>query len=76
MIAVSVDSKLDRVMFYQVREQRLFRGIQIVLSRVKVEDRQFLCIGVQFFFLLNNNDFFFSLVYASPNNNSSPSAIS
>lgn len=50
MIAVSLDSKLDRVMFYQVREQSFFHGIQIVVSRVKAEDRQFLCIGVQFFF--------------------------
>lgn len=39
MIAVSLDSKLDSVMFYQVREQSFFHGIQIVLSRVKAEDR-------------------------------------
>ena len=50
MIAVSFDSKLDRVMFYQVRKQNFFHGIQIVLSRVKADDRQFLCMGVKFFF--------------------------
>ena len=55
MIVVSVDSKLDMMMFYHVREQEFFGSIQIVLPGIEPEDGQFLCICVQFFFLLNKD---------------------
>ena len=35
MVAVSLDSELDGVMFYQVREKKLFHSVQIVLARIK-----------------------------------------
>ena len=35
MIAVSLDSELDGVVFYQVWEQKFFHSIQIVLAKIK-----------------------------------------
>ena len=34
MVAVSLDSALDGVMFDQVRKQKFFRSVQIVLARI------------------------------------------
>ena len=55
MIVVSVDSKLDMMMFYHVREHEFLGSIQIVLPGIELEDGQFLYICVQFFFLLNKD---------------------
>ena len=35
MIAVSFDSELDGVVFYQGREQKFFHSVQILLARIK-----------------------------------------
>ena len=35
MVVVSLDSELDGVMFYQVRGQKVFHRVQIVLARIK-----------------------------------------
>ena len=35
MVAVSLDSELDGVMFHQVREKKFFHRVQIVLARIK-----------------------------------------
>ena len=38
VIVVSVDSKLDMMMFYRVREQEFLGSIQIVLPGIELED--------------------------------------
>ena len=38
VIVVSVDSKLDMMMFYRVREQEFLGTIQIVLPGIELED--------------------------------------
>ena len=35
MVVVSLDSERDGVMFYQVREQKFFHSVQILLPRIK-----------------------------------------
>ena len=35
MVAVSLDSELDGVMFYQVGEKKFFHSVQIGLARIK-----------------------------------------
>ena len=42
MIAVSLDSELDRLSLNEVREQKFFDGIQVIFSRVEAKDRQLL----------------------------------
>ena len=50
MIAISLDSELDGLSLNEVREQKLFDSVDIVLARVKTEDREFLYMHIQFFF--------------------------
>ena len=39
VIAVSLDSKFDRVVFHQVREQKFFHSVEIILPGIEAKDR-------------------------------------
>ena len=49
MIAISFDGEFDGLSLNEVREEKFFHSVEIVLARVEAKDRQFLYVCFQFF---------------------------